>query len=118
MYRPVWCLVFLVVVAGPAIVDVCSAEYSPDQCDQLNGDNNGGPAPGGTCPFYMCGNATTAHQSSEDWCEATQSYQNCPIYYCRYSPCIGTNCYPTSMTCSTCSSRQGNNVHLSDCPRI
>lgn len=94
----------------------CPAEYSAEQCEQMmedDGDSNGG----GTCSYNMCGNATFENQSSWGWCEATQSWVDCPIFFCKYVPCIGRNCTPTWIVCSGCSSREGNNVQSSSCPR-
>lgn len=116
-------LLLLIFCAFPAMAlkSGCPAEYSAEQCEQLkDGDGDDGSVDGGgpsTCPYYMCGNATAGVQSSWDWCEATQKWEDCPIAYCEYKWCVGSNCYPTSMTCSACSSRQGNNVHTSECPR-
>jgi hypothetical protein len=119
-------LVFLMLSALPALAneDMCSAEYSAEQCRQMNEGGGGNPAGGGgggggssTCPYYMCGNATFSAQSSWGWCEATQTWTDCPIFYCTYQSCVGTNCTPESITCSSCASRQGNNLHVSDCPR-
>lgn len=124
MHRPFLCFVFLVLAALPAVgsEDGCAAEYSAEQCQQMGGGDGGGtgnPNGGSTsgCPYYLCGNATGVVQSAWGWCEATQAWSDCPIGYCEYRSCIGTNCYPTSMTCTGCSSRQGNNLHISSCPR-
>ncbi|MEA2337172.1 MAG: hypothetical protein QOE82_1179 [Thermoanaerobaculia bacterium] len=117
---PLAVLLFAIVFPQVARAQVCSAEYSGDQCDQMNrdaGDPNGNSGGGGGCPYYMCGNATEGVISSSAWCEASQRYTDCPIFYCTYSACVGTNCTPESITCSSCASRQGNNVHISDCPR-
>jgi hypothetical protein len=115
--------ILLALVAAPvaAHAQVCSAEYSGDQCEQMHRDgvNPDGTSGGGgyQCPYYLCGNATGNVQSSVAWCEATQNYKDCPIAYCTYQQCVGTNCTPETITCSSCPSRQGNNVHLSECPR-
>lgn len=114
-------LLTLLAIPALALKSGCPAEYSAEQCEQLKDDpggddsvDGGGPS---TCPYYMCGNATARWQPAVDWCVATQSWVDCPISYCEYKYCVGSNCYPTSMTCTTCSSRQGNNAHESDCPK-
>jgi len=108
-------------IALPAAAQVCSAEFTGPQCEQLNndqgGEGSGGGGSGSTCPYYLCGNAYEGHQSSYVWCEEAQDYVDCVIYYCRYQACVGSNCYPTTGTCSVCPSRTGNNVHISECPR-
>jgi hypothetical protein len=110
-------LVFVV----PAAAQYCSPEYSGEQCLQSGGTENADTGGGGlgapSCPYYMCANAVPGNQDGDGWCEATQSYVSCPIFYCQYRPCAGSNCYTTWQICSDCSSRQGNNLHLSDCPR-
>ena len=118
-------VVVLVMVAVSAfgLEDTCSAQYSAEQCEQMEGgtgntgggNTGGGSSPG--CPYYMCGNAGFDAQSAWAWCEATQSWSNCPIYFCRYMNCVGTNCSPTWEVCENCSSRQGNTVRVSSCPR-
>ena len=115
------CVVAAVLIAVPGEAQECSAEYSGDQCLQINNDGSGSTGPGGggggACPYYLCGNAGSARQSAMVWCPETEAFVDCPIFYCRYSPCSGTNCYPTSMNCSACPSQSGNNAHESDCPR-
>lgn len=92
----------------------CAAEYTEEQCAQMESDGtSGNNTTGGRCPYYMCGNAFAKWQSAVDWCEATQQMSDCPIEYCVYQECIGSNCYPTSKTCDKCSSRQGNKVSTS-----
>jgi hypothetical protein len=96
----------------------CSPEFSGDQCLQLedNQDPTGGTGGGSGCRYYMCGNATGNAQANYVWCPESASYQNCPIAYCSYSSCIGTNCTPETTSCLACSSATGNNVHISSCP--
>lgn len=122
-------LVLLTLGAIPALasIDRCLNDYNCEQCRQMYGDpgapcpppTGGGSTGGGSssCPYYMCGNATGQTQPSWGWCEATGSYTDCYIAYCRYVPCVGENCHPEWMVCSTCSSRSGNNVRTSECPR-
>jgi hypothetical protein len=123
---PRFALAVVVAVLAAAPVIACPAYYSGDQCEQIGGgggddQNDGstgdGSGGGGRCPYYMCGNAMGGYQDSWGWCEATQTYENCPIFYCQAAACVGTNCYPTTGICSDCSSRTGNNVHISSCPR-
>lgn len=113
----------LLLLAVPVALG-CSAEYSGDQCMQMMDDQGGtgsGSGGGGGCPYYMCGNATGNVQANWVWCPDPDGingrYVDCPIAYCSYRNCVGSNCYPTSMTCTGCASAQGNNVHVSDCPR-
>lgn len=97
----------------------CSAEYSAEQCCAMGYGCDTGGAPtgsGGSCPYYLCGNATGGTQSNWVWCKTTQSYVDCPIAYCQYVPCSGSNCTPQTITCTDCADKSGSNVHLSDCP--
>jgi hypothetical protein len=115
-------LIFIILAGLPAMALVhCPAEYSEEQCDQMadeDGTTGGsGTTGGGACPYQMCGNAVADFINSYDWCEATNKQSNCPISYCAYQACIGTNCTPTSGVCSTCSSRSGNTADIEDCPR-
>ena len=112
-------LVLLLFVALPG-QGQCSAEYTGEQCEQLNNDIDDPNDQGGggkTCPYYLCGNAGARAQSAYVWCPESVAYVDCPIYYCQYSPCIGTNCYVTSVNCTACASQAGNNGHESTCPR-
>jgi hypothetical protein len=115
-------LAMMFLAALPAFA--CPAYYSGDQCqqggggdDQNDGSTGDGSGGGGACPYYMCGNATGAIQVMTVWCEATGSYEECPIYYCVAQACIGRNCSPSTGVCKDCSSNTGNNVHTSTCPR-
>lgn len=96
----------------------CAAEYDEETCKQMEDDGTGGnPTTGGTCPYYMCGNAFARWQSAVAWCDATGENTDCPIEYCEYRACIGSNCYPSWEVCTTCASREGNRAHQSACPR-
>jgi hypothetical protein len=110
----------IVLLALPAFA-VCSAEYSGDQCaqiDNLDGADSTSGGGGDYCPYYLCGNATGKVQTNLVWCQETGNYQDCPIAYCEYQKCIGSNCTPTTITCTACASKTGNNVHESACPRM
>lgn len=111
------CIVAAFLIAVPGEAQYCSAEYSGDQCLQMNDDVPGSTGPPGACPYYLCGNAGGRSQDAYVWCPETVGYVNCPIAYCQYSPCYGANCYVTSINCSACPSQPGNNGHESDCPR-
>ena len=99
----------------------CSAEYSAEQCCDMGFGCDGGAPTGGSggtsCPYYLCGNATGAAQSNWVWCRTSQNYVDCPIAYCQYSPCVGTNCTPQTITCSDCPDKSGTNAHITECPR-
>lgn len=99
----------------------CAAEYTEEQCAQMQSDGTSGTSGTngnhGTCPYYMCGNASAKSQSAWVWCEVKRAWIDCPIAYCAYKECVGSNCYPTWIVCSDCSSSQGNNAHQSACPR-
>lgn len=127
LLRPLLLVTAVLLSALPAVAQsdddgddhACSAEYSGEQCLQMqNGGDTQPPGSGDGCPFNLCGNASPSAISSVGWCEATESWEDCPIAYCSYSPCIGTNCTPTFIVCSACSSRQGNNADMTNCPRI
>jgi hypothetical protein len=113
----------LAVLAAAPPVFACGAQYTQEQCRQMDNQDDGstGDGTGGggasSCPYYMCGNAVPNQQSAVDWCEATQTYTDCPIAYCRYEQCSGTNCYPRWEICTACSSRSSNNAVPSQCPR-
>jgi hypothetical protein len=96
VFRLLTFAVLAVALPVMASEDVCSAEYTAEQCQQMEGDGGGtgNPNGGGSsgCPYYLCGNAIPDVQSASDWCEATQSYKDCPIGFCRYVPCSGSNC--------------------------
>jgi hypothetical protein len=62
-------LMLLLALPALALQSGCPAEYSAEQCEQIkddpDGDGTSGGDPGsGSCPFYLCGNATGAAQSS------------------------------------------------------
>lgn len=114
-------LLVLVTLPALALKSGCPAEYNLQQCEQAKDDGgideDEGGGSGGSCPFYMCGNATPRVQSAWGWCDATQAESDCPIQYCEYQQCVGTNCTPYWIVCSACSSREGNNTSTTDCPR-
>jgi hypothetical protein len=120
MLKRMGLLLVMIFIASSALAwDAgCAAEYDEETCKQMGEDGTGGnPTTGGTCPYYMCGNAFPRTQSSVAWCDATQEKSDCPIEYCEYRPCIGFNCYPTWEVCTACESRAGNRVHVTECPR-
>lgn len=114
-------LLVLVTLPALALKSGCPAEYNLQQCEQAKDDGgideDEGGGSGGTCPYDMCANATARMQDAWGWCEATQTEANCPIAYCEYQPCVGSNCYVSWIACSACSSRQGNNGHETECPK-
>jgi len=121
-FRLLLLIALATLAAAPAFA--CGAQYTLEQCRQMDNQNDGstGDGSGGggappTCPYYMCGNAVPGHQSAVDWCEATQTWTDCPIEFCSYQPCSGFNCYPSWQVCLNCSSRTSNKVSINQCPR-
>jgi len=119
----------MLLLALPASA-VCSAEYSADQCDQMNLDDNVDTPGGGGgqyCPYYLCGNAEGNAQTNQVWCPEAPNptpggppgaFKDCPIAFCQARTCVGSNCSPETTTCTACPSQTGNNVHVSDCPKM
>ena len=98
--------------------------FNSDQWWQMwDGGSTGGGTTGGSggCPYYMCGNATPNVQSAYVWCENTvdpskSKWVDCPIAYCSYQSCVGSNCTPETIDCTACTNQKGNNVHVQECP--